>query len=81
MPCLCLSNYFKLLILKFHVTDQLPLTRSYPLTLVICVCYCISVNMSSTRELVDLGKEFGYEGDSLREFVTEEQNRERERHR
>ena len=34
--------------------------------------------MSSLKDLVELGKQFGYEGDTLRKFVQEEQARERD---
>jgi hypothetical protein len=34
--------------------------------------------MSSLKDLVALGKEFGYEGESLRKFIQEEQARERD---
>ena len=34
--------------------------------------------MSSLKELVELGKQFGYEGETLRKFVHEEQARERD---
>ncbi|KAL3859453.1 hypothetical protein ACJMK2_009673 [Sinanodonta woodiana] len=34
--------------------------------------------MSSFKDLVDLGKQFGYEGETLRKFVQEEQARERD---
>jgi len=34
--------------------------------------------MSSLKELVELGKQFGYDGESLRNFVREEQARERD---
>jgi hypothetical protein len=35
--------------------------------------------MSSLKDLVALGKELGYDGESLRAFVQEEQARERDR--
>ena len=34
--------------------------------------------MSSLKDLVALGKELGYDGQSLRKFIQEEQSRERE---
>jgi len=46
------------------------------------VCFAklkfVATVMSSLKDLVALGKEFGYEGESLRKFIQEEQARERD---
>ena len=40
--------------------------------------YLIVFTMSSLKDLVELGKQFGDEGETLRKFVQEEQARERD---